>query len=76
MKTSKSKTALRALVASLVLFGAAFQTNVAEAGCSASGSGITVTCSGSEGSCRIEGVVPTVLFCSGNQVAVEVDMKK
>lgn len=71
MKTSKSKTALRALVVSLVLLGAAFQTNVAEAGCTVTGNGVTVSCSGEEGICHVNGVAQYPVSCTGNEVAVK-----
>ena len=71
MKTSKSKTALRVLAVSLVLLGAAFQSHVAEADCTVSGTGVTATCSGDSGQCRLDGIISEPVFCSGNQVAVQ-----
>ncbi len=74
MKTSKSRIALRALVASLFLLGAALQTNVAEASCTVSSGGITVKCSGEEGTCRADGIVADAVVCSGNQLSVKVSV--
>lgn len=76
MKTSKSNSVLRVLVASIVLLGAAFQTNVAEASCNVSKDGATFTCSGDESTCRVDGLFGDAVVCSGSQMALKVETQK
>lgn len=69
MKTNRSKTALRVLVASIVLLSAASQGNEAEAFCDFKVGGTTYRCWGTEGSCHFD-FGESSLVCDGTEIAV------
>lgn len=70
MKTNKRT--LRVIAVSVILlFAASARENKAQAGCSVSSGDYTVSCSGSESYCRVDGLVSDALVCDGNNVSVK-----